>query len=413
MNMMETDIHDIVEERHFSGAPIVDVDLYSDEAMLNPVPLHRRIREAGPVVWIPSTGTFYVAHWATGRKIFQSWQDFSSARGIGIRDAAEYSRTRTPSLLLETDPPEHDKYRSIISRLLSPAAMKRMRIEFEERAEELVSKAIEKRFVDLANDVISPFVINGMANSIGLPKDNREQLLIYGELTLNLPGPPNARTQQSLDRARDAGTLEWVAQSMRREALAPDGLAAEIFKSADTGAITEGEAELLTRIFLSASVDSTTYSLINGIRNFLDHPDQWSLLHDDPSRARDAFEEILRYNVSVQVLHRVVAHDMELEGVRLKTGDRIGVGMRAANRDPEKFPDPDRFDIARKPNGHLAFGVGIHGCAGQMVSRMEADILLGMLADRVAKILPAGEPEPFITNAISSWRTLPVELVPR
>ncbi|MET3844344.1 cytochrome P450 [Bradyrhizobium sp. OAE829] len=238
-------------------------------------------------------------------------------------------------------------------------------------------------------------------------------MLTYGEVVLNLPGPANWRAEAAVTNAKAQGSFEWVERMMRRESLGSDGLAAELFAAADQGEFTEAEASMLVRIFLSASVDSTVYTLANGIKNFIDFPEQWALLRADPGLARDAFEEVLRYNVSVKTVFRATTRAVELGGANLPAGAKIGLGFAAANRDPAKFPDPDRFDIRRKPLGHLSFGAGIHACLGQMVARMEADILFSRLAQQFSSMEAAGTPVRKVNNALSSWSSLPVRGVAR
>ncbi|MBR0863502.1 cytochrome P450 [Bradyrhizobium diazoefficiens] len=395
------------------SVPIFDVDLYSDEVMADPYPVYAEMRQAGPIVFIPLYGIYFVTRHELVRYAFSAHQDYCSSRGIGPRDISQTQSLRPPSLLLETDPPAHAKYRSVMMRLLSPAALRRLRAKFEAVADELVERIDGKRSFDAFGELTRPFILNAICDAVGLPKEGRDHMLTYGEVVLNLPGPPNWRVDASLAQARSDGTLEWVDRMMRRQSLARDGLAAELFAAADQGEITEDEASMLVRIFLSASVDSTVYTITNGIKNFIDFPSQWEELVAQPTLAREAFEEVLRYNVSVKTLFRTTTRSVELGGVKLPAGAKVGLGFAAANRDPEKFTDPDRFDVRRRPVGHLAFGTGIHTCVGQMVARMEADILFSRLASRFSRINLTGTPIRKINNALSSWSSLPVEVTPK
>lgn len=184
----------------------------------------------------------------------------------------------------------------------------------------------------------------------------------------------------------------------------------QLYAAVDAGEIDATEAALLVSLFLFGGVDTTITSLANGIKNFLDNPDQWALLVEDPGRARDAFEEVLRFNVPVQQMYRAVRQQLIVDGIVVEEGKRIGIGIAAANRDPAKFLDPDRFDIRRKPVGHFGFGTGLHACAGQVIARMEAQALFSALARSVAEIRPAGEPERWISGGLASWKSLPVEV---
>ncbi len=135
-------------------------------------------------------------------------------------------------------------------------------------------------------------------------------------------------------------------------------------------------------------------------------------LRQDPSLARAAFEEVLRFESPVQTFFRTTTRAVEVAGVRLGEGEKILLFLAAANRDPRRWEDPERFDITRKASGHLAFGVGIHGCVGMAVARLEAEIVLGLLARKVEAIELAGEPERRFNNTLRGLARLPVKLRP-
>lgn len=395
------------------AAPVLDVDILSEEIMSDPYPVYDKIRDMGGTVFLTKTGNYFTVDYDLVKQGFGSWQDFSSAQGVGHLGLEERELLREPGLLLENDPPAHGAFRSIIVRLLSPVALRKLRASFEDTARPLVDAAVARGTVDIARDLVRPFILNAIGDAVGLPKEGRENMWHYGAVILATFGPVTHSFERAVAKAREAGSFEWVEQMMRRESLAPGGLGAQIYASVDSGDINEHQAGMLVRVFLGAAVDSTKYTLINGFKNFVDSPAQWALLSHDPTLARDAFEEVVRHRVSVQTLHRVATHDVRFGNVELRAGDRIGLCFAGANRDPARYTDPARFDITRRTAGHMGFGYGIHGCAGQMVARMEAEILLGMLAERVAEIRPAGEPVREVNNSLSSYDQLPVELIQR
>ncbi len=138
------------------------------------------------------------------------------------------------------------------------------------------------------------------------------------------------------------------------------------------------------------------------------NPGQWELLRADPSLARPAFEETIRFETPVQVLSRTATRDTEIEGVRIAKDERVMIFFGAANRDPRRWEDPDRFDIRRKASGHLAFGLGIHGCVGKPVARIEGEAVIGALARKVGRIELDGEPQRHLNNTVRSFESLPV-----
>ena len=233
------------------------------------------------------------------------------------------------------------------------------------------------------------------------------------EMILASVGPINARFEQAVANVQQAGSPQWSERMSRRESLTPSGFGADLYAAVDAGEITADEAALMVSLFLFGGVDTTITSLANGIRNFIDHPDQWSLLSNEPALAKEAFEEVVRFNVPVQQMYRNVARTAVVDGVQVEEGKRIGLSIAAANRDPAKFSDPDRFDIRRKPMGHFGFGAGIHGCAGQVVARLEAQALFSALARYIDTLELAGEPERWISGGLASWKAPPVVVRPK
>ncbi len=165
---------------------------------------------------------------------------------------------------------------------------------------------------------------------------------------------------------------------------------------------------MLVRSFLSAGVDTTISALGNAVHLLATNPAQWNLLRADPSLARHAFEETIRVESPVQVFSRTATRDTEVAGVEVAKDERVMVFFGAANRDPRRWEDPDRFDVTRRAAGHLAFGTGIHGCVAKAVARIEGEMLLGALARKVGRIELDGEPQRHLNNTVRSFANLPV-----
>src|SRR5260370_1841230 len=185
--------------------------------------------------------------------------------------------------------------------------------------------------------------------------------------------------------------LPWVAARCQREALAAGSFGAQVYEAADTGEITQNEAPLLVRSFLSAGLDTTISALGMALYNLARHPDQWAILAADPSLSRAAFDETLRFDSSAPYVFRTTPHETEIAGVRIDKHEKVLLLLASANRDESRWERPDEFDITRRVSGHLAFGTGIHGCVGQMVARLEAEAVLAAPGERVAAIEVTGD----------------------
>jgi len=391
-------------------APVCDIDLYADEVQGNLYPHVARMRQEGPISWLSNYGVYYATTYNAVKQCLSAWEALSSAGGIGLLDNRTTGGPVRRQVLVGSDPPDHTKHRKVLTRILSPAATKKLAADYESAAERQVTAALARGRFDMVSDVIRPFTVGVLADAVGIPQEGREHLLILGEMILASVGPMNERFEQATAHVLQAGSLQWSERISQRESLSKSGFGAEIYAAVDAGEIDATEAAFLVSLFLFGGVDTTITSLANGIKNLLDHPAQWALLVEEPSRARDAFEEVLRFNVPVQQMYRSVRREIVIEGVVLEEGKRIGISIAAANRDPAKFPDPDRFDIGRKPIGHFGFGTGPHACAGQVIARMEAQALLSALARRVREIHLAGEPQRWISGGMASWKSLPVEV---
>ncbi len=169
---------------------------------------------------------------------------------------------------------------------------------------------------------------------------------------------------------------------------------------------------MLVRSLLSAGVDTTVTGIGNALWCLATNPDQYALLREDASLVRPAFEEVLRFTSPVSAFCRTANQDTEVSGLFIPEGSKILCMLGAANLDEDKWPEAHRFKVARRPTGHLAFGVGIHGCVGQTVARAESEAVLSVLREKVGKIELAGEPVWQANNAMHLLKSLPITITP-
>jgi cytochrome P450 len=257
-------------------------------------------------------------------------------------------------------------------------------------------------------DCAEAFPLEVFPDAVGLTSEGRENLPPYGNAVFNADGPPNALFRSAMEDAARVGP--WILAQCRREALAPGGLGADVYASVDSGEITGDEAALLVRSLLSAGLDTTVHGIGNTLYCFANSPDQWALLHANPALARAAFEEALRVESPVQAFFRTTTRAVAVDGVTLGPEEKVLAFFAAANRDPREWPDPERFDITRKVSRNVAFGAGIHFCVGAMLARLEAEVLLTAMARRIATIVPDGEPQRMLNNALRGLSSLPVRV---
>jgi cytochrome P450 len=269
---------------------------------------------------------------------------------------------------------------------------------------------VAQREVDAVSAIAEAFPLAVFPELIGLREDGREHLIPYGTTAFNAFGPRNALLERSLAEAVDA--TAWVMASCKRDNLRPDGWGASVYAAADRGDCSPDEAERLVRSFLTAGVDTTVNGLANMLHAFATHPGEWQKLRADPSLAKKAFEESLRWGGTVQTFFRTTARAVAIGEETIPEGAKVILYLAAANRDPRHWDHADRFDITRSASGHLGFGFGIHQCLGQMVARLEAEAVLKALVAQVAEIRVKAPAERRLNNTLHAVSKLPLELVP-
>lgn len=396
------------------GVPVVDVDPFSNAFLSDPYADHQRLREAGPVVWIPAYGIYACARHVSVHAVLNDHATFISGAGVGLANFHREAPFRPKSLILEADPPSHTKARAILARVLSPKAVMQIRASFTAEAEALVDRLLARQAagetIDAVKDLAEAYPLKVFPDAVGVGPGGRENLLLYGDMIFNAFGPRNELLRQAAERVEPV--TAWIMAHCARENLSKEGFGEMIWQAADAGEITHAEAPMLVRSFLSAGVDTTVNGIGNAILCLARHPEQYALLHADPSLARPAFEESLRLESSVQTFFRTSSRDTELMGVPIAKDSKIVTFLAAANRDERQWPEPERYDVHRRPVGHMAFGSGIHGCVGQVVARLEGEVVLSALAKRVRRIEAIGEPRRRLNNTLRALASLPVRLVP-
>jgi cytochrome P450 len=378
--------------------------------LADPIPFDTLVRETGPVVWLSRYGVWAVGRHALVEQVFKDHETYISSAGTGLTNIKHEATWRRPSVILDQDPPEHTRARAVMTKALSPQVMRKLRAQFAATADDLVDELVARGTFDAAVDLAERFPLTVLPDAVGLASEGREHLLPYSDVNFQSMGPRNDLWQEAVDRAGDAA--EYVAWQMRREALSDDGIGAGLYAAADAGEITQEEAGLLVRTFLSAGVDTTVFGIGFALDSLMRHPDQWALLRERPALAKHAFEETLRHRPPSPIIGRTTAVATELAGVELEADQKVLLFLAAANRDPDRWEDPDRFDITRRASGHMAFGTGIHVCVGQLVARLEAECVLSAVARKVAGLEPAGEPEIKYSNWLRGYTSLPVSVTP-
>ena len=396
--------------RHGAVGQSSDLDPFSPEFRADPFAGYAALREyAAPLVWLPQYSIWTTARYEPVRAVLNDWKHFSNAGGGGLTNYFLEKPWRRPSLILEVDPPEHQRTRKVLMKALSSERLQSLRATFEHHADTLIEAALEQGSFDAIPELVQRFPLTVFPDAVGMPREDRSTMLTYGSMVFGGFGPMTAWYRELMQQAE--AVSGWIMTRCRRESLGPDGIGAAIYAQADAGDISHDEATLLVRSLLSAGVDTTIDSIGLCLRALAEHPAQWALLRDDPDLARAAFEEATRFDSSSQSLFRTTLEDFEFQGVPLEKHQKVLVLIGAAGRDPAKWPDADRFQITRRVTaGQIGYGAGIHSCVAQMIARLEGEVFFRSLARKVEHIELTGPAVLRLQPGLRGLSSLPLRL---
>jgi cytochrome P450 len=386
-----------------------DLDPFGDDFLADPYPGHEELREAGPVVWLRRYRVYAMARFADVDAALRDPDTFCSSRGVGLTDFATEENWRPPSLLLEADPPEHTGAREAVTAVLTTKAVQAMRASFAQDAAAIIDPLVQAGTFDGVAELAEAFPLKVFPDQVGIPERGREHLLPYGNLAFNAFGPRNRHFERAMAGA--AGAQEWITAQTTEVALLAGGLGVQIHASGRERGFGEHERGLLVRSLLTAGVDTTVHGIGNALWCLAEHPDQWAALHADPGLAAAAFEETLRFEAPVQTFFRTTTRPVEVGDCGLPEGAKVLLFLAAANRDPRRFDEPDRFDIRRRKGRHVGFGAGIHTCVGRRLAQLEGEVVLRALAERVEEIAIDGPVQRQLNNTLRGLDRLPLRVV--
>lgn len=390
------------------GVGVLDVDPYADSVLSDPYEFYRALHGAGPFAYLSKYKMLACGRYDVTAEVFGDWERFTSARGVGLQDFSLEEPWRPPSKVLEVDPPYHSRTRRVLTRAMSPKAVADLKDRFQAEADLLVDRLLGAGSFDAVADLAEVFPTTVFPPAVGLKNKDARKLVDYGSMVFNALGPDNAVRGAAM--AKGPEIVPWINEQCLRQNLSDDGFGATIYAAADAGDIDAEEAAMLVRSLLSAGVDTTVTALGSALWCFAEYPDQFETLRADPGLARQAFEEVMRFTSPVAAFCRTASADTEVAGVRVQEGTKILCVLGAANRDEDRWPSANQFDITRRTMGHLALGVGIHACVGQNVARAEGEAVLSALARKVARIERTGDAIWRPNNAIHALDRMPVRL---
>jgi cytochrome P450 len=379
------------------------IQLFSDDTMREPYEAYRELRDQGPVVRLDDVGAWAITRYAEVHAATENWETFSSAEGVSL---TPFTNETLRGTTLASDPPLHDKLRGVVGEHLTPRALRGRRDQVQQLADEIVAGAVRRGSFDAVTDLAQLLPLTVVPDFVGWPADVRDKLLPWAAAAFETMGPPNDRSQAA---AGDRYEMFQYATSLSESGnLLPGSLGAHVMQAAADGKITHEQCPPLLLDYLAPALDTTISAIGNAIWLLGRNPGQYALLREDPSLIPNAFNEALRVESPVRGFTRVATHDVRIGDVTIPAGDRVLLLWASANRDERHFPDPERFDVRRSnANSHVAFGFGVHGCAGQGLARLEGHALLTAFV-RAVPAYTVSDAVPALNNTIRALESLRV-----
>ena len=317
--------------------------------------------------------------------------------------------------MLDRDPPDHTRLRSLASKAFTPRAVERLRPRVQEIVDGLLDQAERARGMDLIEEFAYPLPVNVICEMLGIPVEDHEQFKGWSlDLARGLDSSIVGRDSEIAKRSRTAreGITTYIRGLIKERRTSPrgDDLLSALIAAEEAGdKLSEPELVAMSILLLVAGHETTVNLIGNGMLALLRHPDQLQLLRERPELIGSAIEELLRYDGPVQRTARTPTEDVTIGGCTIPKDEIVMPFIGAADRDPAQFPDPDRLDITRTENRHIAFGLGIHFCLGAPLARLEGQIAINTLLKRMPKLaLAVDRPEHRLSLTLRGLTALPV-----
>lgn len=380
-------------------APALDLDLYADAVLHDSRDAFARIRDAGPVVWLPRHRMFAIGRFADVRAALRNDEVFRSGEGVAAnRLTNRLGRDTT----LNSDDTTHTTRRNVLKRSLGAKALTAIEPRVDDEAQNVIERLVDAGEFEAARDFASHLPLTIVADLVGVRGD-ATQMLTWAAATFEALGPLNRRGTRA---APTALTLWAYTQRLNAARVAPGSWAASVFEARDRGELTTREAKALVIDFIAPALDTTILASTHLLWALANNPDAWAQIRADPELIPTAVIENVRLASPIRGFTRTVASDTEVDGVTVPAGSRVVLLYGAANLDETQFPAPERFDLTRDGKVQLGWGNGAHTCIGLHLSKLEMQALLRAMVPRVETI-HTGQPRRLLNNTLQGIRELP------
>ncbi|MCY4537357.1 MAG: cytochrome P450 [Chloroflexi bacterium] len=400
-----------------------DSALTSDAFNENPYPVYNEMRAAAPVYWSDAWGCWMLTRYQDITWTLQDYQTFTSlGRLTATMELPEPLWEKVEPLvrhysqgLINVDPPDHTRMRKLVHMAFTPRAIRKMETYVQDIVERLIDGQIERGAMDVIWDFSYPLPVTVIATMMGIPVQDHAKFKAWsGEIVgfMATPKPSPEVLLKSQDALLAMQQYFRDIYAKRRQEPEDDLITALVQAELEGDKLSEEEMVSSCVTILIGGHETTTYLIANGMYALLKHPAEFRRLRDNLDLAESATEEFLRYEGPFQRNRRIATRQVQIDGATIEKGQLIVQFLGAANRDPAQFPDPDRLDITRSPNKHLAFGYGPHFCLGAPLARLEAPVAFRGLLRRLKNMRLAHDNLEWNSALFRGLKSLPIEFEP-
>jgi pimeloyl-[acyl-carrier protein] synthase len=385
----------------------------------NPYPLYRTLRSAAPLCWDFVLSGWFLTRYADVRAALADPRLTTTSSPFDVsqlppdlqNDLAPFGRVMD-RVVLYTDATEHERLRKPLNRAFNPAAFEGLRSEMQTLAHELLAKAERRGSMDVVSDYARPLADYMMGELLGLPDAHCAEFIGWCDrlkdftMARRVGHDTVSKANGAVKSFQAVRAYTRTIIAARRENFADDVIGRSFAVEPNEAPPTEDDVLANCVLFLHTGALNMSASMTNAVVTLLQHPKQFARLREDPRSITTAVEELLRYETPIQVSLRGVPEEIEFAGRRIGPKQLLVLLLGAANRDPEQFAEPDRLDLTRRPNHHVSFGAGPHGCVGSWMARFGLAIALGTILDRQTELRLTSKKLRWDLPAI--WRTVGV-----
>jgi len=375
----------------------------------DPFPAFAWMRDEAPAYFDEAAGVWGITRYADVKEISKDPETFSNAGGI---------RPETPALpmMIDFDAPEHVRRRRLVSEGFTPKRIRDGADGVRTVCDAILDTVCEQGHADFVRDIAAPLPMIVIGDMLGVAPEDRDSLLRWSDDMVKALGSPDptAMDAAAVAAMEYAEYITAVVEQRRRDNQSDDLVGTLVHADIDGDRLDESSLIYETLLILIGGDETTRHVLSGGMYELLTHPEQFALLAAEPDRRQLGIEEMLRWVSPIKNMARTATRDVELHGRTIQEGQKLLLLYPSANRDERNFDDPERFDVTRTPNDHMAFGFGAHFCLGNRLARLELATMVDRLFERLPDLALATDAEPPKRNAnfVSGIESLPVTFTP-